>query len=31
VLAHVQGEAPLPCRIVDDPAAEHIVAPSASA
>lgn len=26
VLAHVRGEMPLPCRIVDDPAAEHIVA-----
>lgn len=26
VLAHVRGEKPLPCRIVDDPAAEHIVA-----
>ena len=26
VLAHVHGETPLPCRIVDDPAAEHIVA-----
>ena len=26
VLAHVRGETPLPCRIVDDPAAEHIVA-----
>ena len=25
VLAHVRGETPLPCRIVDDPAAEHIV------
>jgi len=24
VLAHVQGETALPCRIVDDPAAEHI-------
>ncbi len=26
VLAHVRGEAALPCRIVDDPAAERIVA-----
>ena len=26
VLAHVRGETPLPFRIVDDPAAEHIVA-----
>lgn len=26
VLAHVRGETPLPARIVDDPAAEHIVA-----
>ena len=26
VLAHVRGETPLPCRFVDDPAAEHIVA-----
>ena len=26
VLAHVRGETPLRCRIVDDPAAEHIVA-----
>ena len=26
VLAHVRGTAPLPCRIVDDPAAEHILA-----
>ena len=26
VLAHVRGENPLPCRLVDDPAAEHIVA-----
>ena len=26
VLAHVRGETPLPCRIVDDPAAERIVA-----
>ena len=26
VLAHVRGATPLPCRIVDDPAAEHIVA-----
>ena len=26
VLAHVRGERSLPCRIVDDPAAEHIVA-----
>ena len=26
VLAHVRGEAALPCRIVDNPAAEHIVA-----
>ncbi|WP_423928854.1 helix-turn-helix domain-containing protein [Candidatus Palauibacter sp.] len=26
VLAHVRGVTPLPCRIVDDPAAEHIVA-----
>ena len=26
VLAHVRGETSLPCRIVDDPAAEHIVA-----
>ena len=26
VLAHVRGETRLPCRIVDDPAAEHIVA-----
>ncbi len=25
VLAHVRGENPLPCRLVDDPAAEHIV------
>lgn len=25
VLAHVRGETPLPCRIVDDPAAERIV------
>ena len=25
VLAHVRGATPLPCRIVDDPAAEHIV------
>ena len=24
VLAHVHGEVDLPCRIVDDPAAEHI-------
>ena len=24
VLAHVRGEVALPCRIVDDPAAEHI-------
>ena len=24
VLAHVRGEVDLPCRIVDDPAAEHI-------
>ena len=26
VLAHVRGEADLPCRIVDDPAAAHILA-----
>ena len=26
VLAHVRGETALPCRIVDDPAAERIVA-----
>ena len=26
VLAQVRGETSLPCRIVDDPAAEHIVA-----
>ena len=26
VLAHVRGTKPLPCRIVDDPAAEHVVA-----
>ena len=26
VLAHVRGTAPLSCRIVDDPAAEHILA-----
>ena len=26
VLAHVRGETPLPCRIVDDPSADHIVA-----
>ncbi len=26
VLAHLRDETPLPCRIVDDPAAEHIVA-----
>ena len=26
VLAHVRGEVVLPCRIVDDPAAEHILA-----
>ena len=26
VLAHVRGRTQLPCRIVDDPAAEHIVA-----
>ena len=26
VLAHVRGEVELPCRIVDDPAAEHILA-----
>ena len=26
VLAHVRGETPLPCRIVDNPAAEHILA-----
>ncbi len=26
VPAHVRGTTPLPCRIVDDPAAEHIVA-----
>ena len=26
VLAHTRGETRLPCRIVDDPAAEHIVA-----
>ena len=26
VLAHVRGEADRPCRIVDDPAAEHILA-----
>lgn len=26
VLTHVRGTAPLPCRIVDDPAAEHILA-----
>ena len=26
VLAHVRGETPLPCRIVDDPAAERILA-----
>lgn len=25
VLAHVRGEVQLPCRIVDDPAAEHIL------
>ncbi len=25
VLAHVRGETQLPCRIVDDPAPEHIV------
>ncbi len=26
VFAHVRGATPLPCRIVDDPAAERIVA-----
>ena len=26
VLAHVRGEDPLPCRLVDDPAADRIVA-----
>ena len=26
VLAHVRGEVDLPCRIVDDPVAEHILA-----
>ena len=26
VFAHVRGEVDLPCRIVDDPAAEHILA-----
>ena len=26
VLAHVRGTRPLPCRIVDDPAPEHILA-----
>ena len=26
VLTHVRGEVDLPCRIVDDPAAEHILA-----
>ena len=26
VLTHVHGEVDLPCRIVDDPAAEHILA-----
>ncbi len=26
VIAHVRGEVDLPCRIVDDPAAEHILA-----
>ena len=26
VLSHVRGEVDLPCRIVDDPAAEHILA-----
>ena len=26
VLAHVRGEVDLPCRIIDDPAAEHILA-----
>ena len=26
VLAHVRGEVALPCRIIDDPAAEHILA-----
>ena len=26
VLAHVRGEVALPCRIVDDPAAEHLLA-----
>ena len=26
VAAHVRGEAALPCRIVDDPAAERVVA-----
>ena len=26
VLAHVRGEADLPCRIIDDPAAERILA-----
>ena len=26
VLTHVHGEVDLPCRIVDDPAAEHIFA-----
>ncbi|MXZ33937.1 MAG: hypothetical protein F4Z21_01440 [Acidobacteria bacterium] len=25
VLAHVRGTTPLPCRIVDDPAPEHIL------
>ena len=24
ILAHVRGETPFPCRIVDDPAAEHV-------
>lgn len=24
VLTHVRGETPLPCRIVEDPAAEHV-------
>ena len=26
VLAHVHGEVALPCRIIDDPAADHILA-----
>lgn len=27
VLSHVRGEEPLPCRIIDDPVAENILAP----